>query len=198
KEGSCLMKNKLRIHIVRFCSSIDCFFFSSRRRHTRSKRDWSSDVCSSDLYPVADHQVGLGPLEHRHTPRGCRSPRHSVSPRRRAGIPIRDLGEPRGPRPGSGTLRGMSTPTANPGPRAGHARAGRRQLGRVGLWTGSLEGVRAAEIPDLLADLEAQGWPTLWFGEAVGREAFTAAQLYLSATERMVIGTGIANIYGRD
>src|SRR5207249_6213851 len=25
------------------------FFFPSRRRHTRSKRDWSSDVCSSDL-----------------------------------------------------------------------------------------------------------------------------------------------------
>src|SRR5699024_12057443 len=29
------------------------FFFSSRRRHTRSKRDWSSDVCSSDLV----HQI---------------------------------------------------------------------------------------------------------------------------------------------
>src|SRR3989440_3932337 len=28
------------------------FFFSSRRRHTRSDRDWSSDVCSSDL-PLA-------------------------------------------------------------------------------------------------------------------------------------------------
>src|SRR5699024_12027835 len=27
------------------------FFFSSRRRHTISKRDWSSDVCSSDLMP---------------------------------------------------------------------------------------------------------------------------------------------------
>src|SRR2546421_4857001 len=26
------------------------FFFSSRRRHTRSDRDWSSDVCSSDLH----------------------------------------------------------------------------------------------------------------------------------------------------
>src|SRR5687768_17767319 len=26
-----------------------CFFFSSRRRHTRCSRDWSSDVCSSDL-----------------------------------------------------------------------------------------------------------------------------------------------------
>src|SRR6266496_1172275 len=28
------------------------FFFSSRRRHTRSLRDWSSDVCSSDLAAV--------------------------------------------------------------------------------------------------------------------------------------------------
>src|SRR5206468_7459811 len=28
------------------------FFFSSRRRHTRSDRDWSSDVCSSDLDQV--------------------------------------------------------------------------------------------------------------------------------------------------
>src|SRR5256884_6342554 len=27
------------------------FFFSSRRRHTRCSRDWSSDVCSSDLLP---------------------------------------------------------------------------------------------------------------------------------------------------
>src|SRR5438105_2618075 len=29
------------------------FFFSSRRRHTRSTRDWSSDVCSSDLTMIA-------------------------------------------------------------------------------------------------------------------------------------------------
>src|SRR5208282_6276804 len=29
------------------------FFFSSRRRHTRCYRDWSSDVCSSDLMPAA-------------------------------------------------------------------------------------------------------------------------------------------------
>src|SRR5260370_6402822 len=28
------------------------FFFSSRRRHTIFKCDWSSDVCSSDLYPM--------------------------------------------------------------------------------------------------------------------------------------------------
>src|SRR2546430_12152692 len=30
-----------------------CFFFSSRRRHTRFDCDWSSDVCSSDLQPRA-------------------------------------------------------------------------------------------------------------------------------------------------
>src|SRR5699024_11331644 len=34
---------------VSFCYASYRFFFSSRRRHTRSKRDWSSDVCSSDL-----------------------------------------------------------------------------------------------------------------------------------------------------
>src|SRR5207248_4273824 len=31
------------------------FFFSSRRRHTRSYGDWSSDVCSSDLYTIPRH-----------------------------------------------------------------------------------------------------------------------------------------------
>src|SRR5699024_8763038 len=35
-----------------------CFFFSSRRRHTRSKRDWSSDVCSSDLMQLTVLGVG--------------------------------------------------------------------------------------------------------------------------------------------
>src|SRR5207249_7480093 len=34
-------------------------FFSSRRRHTRSKRDWSSDVCSSDLALAAVPVAGL-------------------------------------------------------------------------------------------------------------------------------------------
>ena len=33
------------------------FFFSSRRRHTRLRRDWSSDVCSSDL--VSDRSTYL-------------------------------------------------------------------------------------------------------------------------------------------
>src|SRR5215813_15144547 len=38
------------------------FFFSSRRRHTRCGRDWSSDVCSSDLVPWMPGR--LKPLSH--------------------------------------------------------------------------------------------------------------------------------------
>src|SRR5215510_15906620 len=34
---------------MRKMGNMICFFFSSRRRHTRWPRDWSSDVCSSDL-----------------------------------------------------------------------------------------------------------------------------------------------------
>src|SRR6266513_1772366 len=46
------------------------FFFSSRRRHTRSKRDWSSDVCSSDL---ADwRKSDPGPLRPRSRPASAR------------------------------------------------------------------------------------------------------------------------------
>src|SRR5204862_4550442 len=39
-------------------------FFSSRRRHTRSLRDWSSDVCSSDLVP-SQCRNHSGKLPHR-------------------------------------------------------------------------------------------------------------------------------------
>src|SRR5699024_11794873 len=44
------------------------FFFSSRRRHTRSKRDWSSDVCSSDLSQRHSHITQ--PAISIHAPRG--------------------------------------------------------------------------------------------------------------------------------
>src|SRR2546421_7800646 len=43
-----------------YCLNSYFFFFSSRRRHTRSDRDWSSDVCSSDLVgDVAYASLGL-------------------------------------------------------------------------------------------------------------------------------------------
>src|SRR2546429_4023088 len=35
------------------------FFFSSRRRHTRCSRDWSSDVCSSDLQQLPEEYLDL-------------------------------------------------------------------------------------------------------------------------------------------
>src|SRR3712207_78112 len=43
--------------------SIIFFFFSSRRRHTRYWRDWSSDVCSSDLRQGADGFGSAGPVQ---------------------------------------------------------------------------------------------------------------------------------------
>src|SRR5699024_11740637 len=53
------------VFVCLFCFTL-CFFiffFSSRRRHTRSKRDWSSDVCSSDLPPAC--KAGALPAELR-------------------------------------------------------------------------------------------------------------------------------------
>src|SRR6266498_5551602 len=45
------------------CFIVYFFFFSSRRRHTRCGRDWSSDVCSSDLEAERGlAYVGLGDL----------------------------------------------------------------------------------------------------------------------------------------
>src|SRR3989442_2667871 len=39
----------VEVTAVQVCA-VPVFFFSSRRRHTRCGRDWSSDVCSSDLF----------------------------------------------------------------------------------------------------------------------------------------------------
>src|SRR5699024_4870663 len=52
-------------HLVVTCCRymyVFCFFFSSRRRHTRSKRDWSSDVCSSDLRLATKESIQLTDL----------------------------------------------------------------------------------------------------------------------------------------
>src|SRR5215217_5298857 len=48
------------------CGDSFCFFFSSRRRHTRYWRDWSSDVCSSDLPELAVRRDVLGVALDRH------------------------------------------------------------------------------------------------------------------------------------
>src|SRR3712207_8140306 len=61
-----------RIRKAERCGRLmELFFFSSRRRHTRYWRDWSSDVCSSDLMALAlSLSLGLLPSnavpKHRH------------------------------------------------------------------------------------------------------------------------------------
>src|SRR5699024_837691 len=47
----------LYFSVISLCVVFFAFFFSSRRRHTRSKRDWSSDVCSSDLSWITARQI---------------------------------------------------------------------------------------------------------------------------------------------
>ena len=70
--------------------------------------------------------------------------------------------------------------------------------GPVGLWTTALDALELPAAREQVAAFDAQGWDALWFGEAYGREAFTAASLYLDASSRLAVGTGIASIYGRD
>jgi probable F420-dependent oxidoreductase len=72
------------------------------------------------------------------------------------------------------------------------------QLGAFGVWTFQLDVLTAARAQETVAELEDLGYGAVWYGEAVGREALTKAGLFLAGTKRIVIATGIANIYGRD
>ena len=72
------------------------------------------------------------------------------------------------------------------------------RLGPVGLWTGTLDALPVAAAREAVAEIDELGFGALWFGEAYGREAFTAAALYLGASTRLTVATGIASIYGRD
>src|SRR3954451_21752985 len=72
------------------------------------------------------------------------------------------------------------------------------QLGRVGIWTGVLDAVPSAEAQRIAARIEELGFPTLWIPETLGRDPFVTATLLLSATSKLNIATGIANIYARD
>jgi hypothetical protein len=76
-------------------------------------------------------------------------------------------------------------------------RALAEQLGRVGLWTRQLDVQPAKQVREAIAELEELGWGSLWFWEVFGREALTSAGLLLCATRRMVIASGIANIWAR-
>jgi len=71
-------------------------------------------------------------------------------------------------------------------------------LGPIGIWTFTFENCPAAKAQETAAELEQLGYGAIWFGEAFGREALSNAGLLLAATKKIVIATGIANIYARD
>lgn len=71
-------------------------------------------------------------------------------------------------------------------------------MGRLGVFLGGLALASASDLRTGVADLEELGWGAVWCGEALGREAFAHAALILSATRRLAVGTGIANIWARD
>jgi probable F420-dependent oxidoreductase len=68
----------------------------------------------------------------------------------------------------------------------------------VGIWTGQLDYQPAIRAQEAVAELEELGYGAVWVGEAVGREALSNAGLLLSVTRRLVVATGIANIWVRD
>ena len=71
------------------------------------------------------------------------------------------------------------------------------EIGKLGLWA-ICDKMHAAETLRLAAKLERLGYGALWIPEAWGRDPFSHAAYLLSHTERIVLATGIANIWSRD
>jgi probable F420-dependent oxidoreductase len=80
---------------------------------------------------------------------------------------------------------------------AGSATTAAMVLGRVGLWTFQLDLQPMSAAKEAVAELEQLGFGALWVPEAVGREPMANCALLLSATQRMVIATGIASLHAR-
>src|SRR3712207_8459790 len=99
------------------------FFFSSRRRHTRYWRDWSSDVCSSDLLPAP----------HRSHARGG-----TLQGGRRGGSLI-SRGSRAAPGSGSGGAASTWSSTRSDGSARGVGRAACRERGLILEVAGSLK-----------------------------------------------------------
>lgn len=73
------------------------------------------------------------------------------------------------------------------------------RLGRLGVWSGLLNQLPASEEQAFARQVEALGLKTLWIPEGSGgKEVFSHAGLLLAGTERLVIASGIANMWARD
>ena len=70
-------------------------------------------------------------------------------------------------------------------------------LGKLGVWSW-LDGYSASEAAEFAQRIEGWGYGALWIPEAVGREPFSLIGYLAAKTERLVLATGIANIYARD
>jgi probable F420-dependent oxidoreductase len=72
------------------------------------------------------------------------------------------------------------------------------RLGQVGVWLGGY-GFPAGDDRANAVEIERLGFSALWCGEAPGgKDAFVRAATLLAATDSLVVGTGIASIWGRD
>jgi len=72
-------------------------------------------------------------------------------------------------------------------------------LGEVGIWTIDLDRLPAAASREYVRALESLGFRALWIGEGLGsKEAFANAGVLLAASQRLIVATGIANIWARD
>jgi probable F420-dependent oxidoreductase len=77
-------------------------------------------------------------------------------------------------------------------------RLGNIKPGRLGIFSGALAAQPSTIQREVAAEIQELGYGTLWYGEAVAREAFAQASIFLSATSKLVIASGIANIWARD
>ncbi|MPZ23735.1 MAG: TIGR03620 family F420-dependent LLM class oxidoreductase, partial [Dehalococcoidia bacterium] len=71
-------------------------------------------------------------------------------------------------------------------------------IGRVGIWSFSLQQHPAAREQEAAAELEELGYGAVWVPEARGKEALSHASLLLAGTRRIAVATGIASIWARD
>lgn len=75
----------------------------------------------------------------------------------------------------------------------------RERLGPVGAWSFDAERLSANDARAYARELESLGVPTVWLPESLGsKEIFAHSSLFLAATQRLVVATGIANIWARD
>src|SRR6266581_5480301 len=71
------------------------------------------------------------------------------------------------------------------------------ELGRLGVWI-SMDSMTAAAAASFALRVEEWGYAALWIPESRGRNALVHSAWLLANTERLIVATGIANIYARD